>query len=49
MNSYAVDERGFVASRILPDGREAAVVPLLGGRGRLCIGPALASFYDDGY
>ena len=46
---YTVDERGLVASRILPDGREAAVAPLVGSKGRLTVGPLGAGVYDEGW
>lgn len=49
MNSHVPDDRGLVATRLLDDSKEAAVAPLLGGRGRLTIGPAFENFYDEGY
>lgn len=39
----------FYAERLLPDGREATVVPLTFGRARLTVGPAGGLTYDDGW
>lgn len=39
----------FLATRILPDGRALAVVPLTFGRARLCLGPGDLETYDKGY
>jgi hypothetical protein len=45
-----LDGRGLAATRILPDGREAAVAPLLFNRGRLTVGERPgADAYDDAY
>lgn len=35
--------------KILPDGRQAAVVPLTFGRARLTAGPPERPWYDDGW
>lgn len=43
------DEEGALASRVLPDGRQAMVVPLTFGRARLTVGPVGAGVYDDGW
>lgn len=37
--SECPDPASYIASRILDDGRVLCVVPLFGGRARLCIGP----------
>jgi len=40
---------GALACRLLPDGRELTVYPLLFGRARLCIGSPDIDWYDDGW
>lgn len=49
MSLNAVREDGFLADRVLPDGRWLTLVPLTFGRSRLCIGPKGADHYDDGW
>jgi hypothetical protein len=36
-----------VLTRLLPDGREATIYPLLGGRARLGVGEAGGYSFDD--
>jgi hypothetical protein len=43
------DESGFLAVRMLPDGRALAVVPLTYGRARLCLGPGDLMTYTDAW
>lgn len=43
----AIDaEHGFLAHRVLADGTVLTVVPLFGGRGRLCIGEDFYTWDD---
>lgn len=35
--------------KLLPDGRELAILPLTYGRARLVVGPTGEPFYDDGW
>lgn len=43
-------EHGFLCHRRLPDGRLLTVVPLIGGRARLCIANDGVTYgYDDGW
>jgi hypothetical protein len=44
-----VDENGFIAVRMLPDGRALTVVPLTYGRARLCLGPGDLMTYTDAW
>lgn len=44
MIAYPVYEQ-----RILPDGRQAEVIPMTYGKARLCVGPADDAVYDDGW
>ncbi len=43
------DEGGFIAVRMLPDGRALAVVPLTFGRARLCLGPGDLMTYEKAW
>ncbi len=45
-----MDEReGSVYHRVLDDGRDLTVYPMIVGQGRLCIGPADSGYYDDAW
>lgn len=35
--------------RVLPDGRQAVIVPLLFGRARICVGPQASPCWDVAY
>lgn len=39
----------LIASTILPDGREACLIPLSYGRARITVGPAGVWWLDDGW
>lgn len=41
--------RGSLATRLLEDGRELTLYPMLFGNTRLCIGDPDESFYDQGW
>lgn len=40
---------GAIGQRILPDGRELVLYPMLFGNSRLCIGEEGAPTFDNGY
>lgn len=40
---------GMFCTRILPDGREASVMPLLFGRARIVVGERMSDSVDDGW